>query len=314
MRFFLLIVLLMADSGLLPAQSLAEERLIAVILTRDLPRYRSIHAAFLENLEHPEALRVYVQTPNEDNLSLRNSARKAVAIDADLIITYGALATRAAQAESFKTPIIYADVHDPLVQGIIPGQFTIGRNATGIRGDSPIQTLLKHFSMATGAKQIVALYHADDMAAENLVDSLQRIAPNKDLKIFPLAKHASITVAELFGRMPDGTQGIYCVDSIPLLEDLPQIMQLAAERKVPVISRTAGLAEQGALMVLESDPVEQGEKLAGYVNCLMDGQPLAELPPERPRKVALVVNMQTARALDIQIPFEILALTSRLIR
>jgi putative ABC transport system substrate-binding protein len=114
--------------------------------------------------------------------------------------------------------------------------------------------------------------------------------------------------------MPAETDGIYCVLSHRLAADLPLLLELATREKIPVISRIPGLAEQGALMVLETDPVEQGEKLAGYVNRLIQGSPLRELPPDRPRNVALVVNMKTAADLEIQVPFEILAVTSRLVR
>ena len=314
MRLFLLTILLLAKFVLLPGPGHAEERLIAVILAKGAPRYQFIHEAFMSHLVDSGGHKVYVQTPNGDVLSLRNSARKAVAIGAELIVTYGASATRAALAESFDTPVIYADVYDPMVQGIIPDQYTPGRNATGIRGDAPIQTLLKNFKTMTGASHIVALYQAGDKAGENLVDSLQRIAANKNLQIFMLAKEASSTAAELLEKMPDETDGIYCVLSHHLTEDLTPLLDLATKEKIPVVSRIPGLAEQGALMVLETDPVEQGEKLAEYVNHLIQGSPLKELPPERPRNVSLIVNMKTANTLDIQVPFEILSVTSRLIR
>ncbi len=313
MRFYLLIILLVVNVILLPQQVRAEEHLIAVILTKDLPRYNSVHEVFISLLADSDTHKVYLQTPNEDLLSLRNSARKAVAIGADLIVTYGALATHAALSESFVTPVIYADVYDPLVQGFIPDQFTPGRNVTGIRGDGPIQTLLKHFTAATGATQLAALYHSGDMAAENQVDSLQRIAANKGLQVFPLAKEGSLTVSELFDKVPNGTGGIYCADSLRLLEEFSLIVDLATKQGVPVISRVSGLAEQGAFMVLETDPAEQGEKLAEYVNRLIQGCPLHELPPERPRNVGLVVNLKAAKILGIQVPFEVLSVASRVV-
>jgi putative ABC transport system substrate-binding protein len=315
MRFFLTTMLFVANLVLLPLQgACADEYLVAVILTKDLPRYKSVHEVFISHLSDAAACRIYVQTPNEDILSLRNSARKAVAIGADLIVTYGALATRAALSESFVTPIVYADVFDPMVQGFIPDQSTPGKNITGIRGDGPIQTLLKHFNTATGVTRLAALYHAGDTAAENQVDSLQRIAYNKGLQIMPLAKVGSATLRELFEEMPNEAEGIYCTDSLRLLGDLPRIIDLATTRGIPVISQVPGLAEQGAFMVLETDPAEQGEKLAEYVNRLVRGCPLHDLPPERPRNVALVINLKVAQTLGIQVPFEVLSITSRLVR
>jgi ABC-type uncharacterized transport system substrate-binding protein len=62
-----------------------EERLIAVIMTDSHPRYQDVHSAFVEALQPAcgSDCRIYVQTPNADPMSLRNSVRKAVALGAD---------------------------------------------------------------------------------------------------------------------------------------------------------------------------------------------------------------------------------------
>ena len=51
--------------------------------------------------------------------SLRNSARKAIALNADLILAFGTSAALAAKAETFETPILFADAVDPEAIGLV---------------------------------------------------------------------------------------------------------------------------------------------------------------------------------------------------
>ena len=89
------------------------EQLIAVVLVKDIPRYQNIHHVFAEeiSLQSTAPYQLYVQSPNDDFMSLRNSVRKAVAINADLIVVYGTSAALAAQMETRQIPVLFADTH-----------------------------------------------------------------------------------------------------------------------------------------------------------------------------------------------------------
>ena len=88
-RFLLSTLIIMSCSFSGPSRAVADERLIAVIMANSQPRYNQVHAAFVKNTEGfcDTNCRIYVQTPNADTMSLRNSVRKAVALGAELIVT-----------------------------------------------------------------------------------------------------------------------------------------------------------------------------------------------------------------------------------
>ncbi len=314
MRFVLYVIGCLLVGLMLPWQAYADERLVAVILTRDIPRYQAIHGVFVEKFAQPQGVKLYVQRPSGDIMSLRNSARKAVAIGADAILTYGAAATRAAIAESFSTPVFYADVIDPMVQGFIPDHFTPGKNVTGIRGDAPVQTLLKHFQAATGANKLCALYQKNEMSADNQVESLRRIAEGKGWDVLIKPFNPTMSASEIMAMVPAQSQSVYCADSVTLLRQAGALVEKASEKQLPVISQMPGMAEEGAFMVLETDSAEQGGHLADYLLRFLSGATLEDLPPERPHNVSLVINLKTANQLGIKVPFEVLSVTNRIIR
>lgn len=138
----------------------ADQRLIAVVMVNSQPRYEEVHAAFVNQSKsyRADACKFYVQTPNADIMSLRNAVRKAVAIGSDLIVTYGPLATLAAKAEVPPVPTLFADVYDPVGLGVVSAETLTGRKMTGVRGDAPIQGLLKYFNDAVEVSKMAVLY------------------------------------------------------------------------------------------------------------------------------------------------------------
>lgn len=295
----------------------AKQPLVAVILVRDIPRYQTIHNSFEKYFSQsgqPDAPRIYVQTPNPDLMSLRNSARKAVAIGADLILVYGALPALAAQAESFTTPIIFADVFEPVAQGLIPEAGRASRYATGVFGNGPTPTLVKLFQQSTGARSLLSIYDPDDPTSKLQHELLTEAAVKRGLRATSLAIDCEKPfLAQIQGVSAD-VGGIYLTDGLKLKSQARKLIDHATTLGVPVISQIPGLAEQGAFMVLEEDLDEQGQLAAELVRRYLDGEKLKDLNPVYPRKVAFIVNLNTAKGFKIQVPFEILAVTNRVIR
>ena len=90
----------------------ADQCLISVIKPGNLSHLDLLHQKFSEQLLAASPCRIYLQSPNADDMSLRNSVRKAVAVGSDLIVTYGAAATLAAKFESDPVPVLFADVYE----------------------------------------------------------------------------------------------------------------------------------------------------------------------------------------------------------
>jgi putative ABC transport system substrate-binding protein len=80
-----------------------------------------------------------------------------------------------------------------------------------------------------------------------------------------------------------------------------RIVDLAANLKLPAIYGLRGFSEIGGLMSYGLDTVDVGRHAAVYVDKILRGAKPADLPVEQPTKVALVINLKTARALGLEI-------------
>lgn len=317
-RFLFISLLVLCCYGLVPTPAVGAsgEQLITVILPNKLPRYEQIQAAFLPALQAicKTSCRVYVQTPNADVLSLRNSVRKAVALDSRMIITYGLAATSAARSENPGIPVLFADVPDPETLIFGEDKAAISKYMTDVRGDAPLQSLLKFFIEASGSRSIAVLYEKGSPEGLYQRDTLVQAGERSKIAIIDLALDRDKDVFSALDSLPETAGGLFLTHSERLAHQADDILEVARRRHIPVISQIPGTAELGALLTLVTDPVEQGEQLAVLAGEVLASRKVSSLAVVRPRQVAFIINLKTAQALNLKVPLQTLTAATRIIR
>jgi putative ABC transport system substrate-binding protein len=309
--------------------------LVAVILPRDNARFQVIHAAFLRKFENVTTVvgkpRLYVQSPNPDVLSLRNSMRKATALGADLVLVYGTQAAMAAKQEDFTEPLIFVDVFEPVAMGLVPSMTRGGDLITGVCGHAPVQTLLKVLQETLGTSHLGVLVEPRNPAGKTQIEVLRKAACKRGgssdessklakggdlcwLEVVPTNMQSPEGIAQALKPMAGKIDAIFLSDLLPTDLHAAAVLAYAAQAGLPVISQLPGTAEKGAFVTLESDPEEQGDLLAGIAGKMIEGDLPEDVPPVLPRQVSLIVNLNVAKQLGIQVPFSVLTQTTRVIR
>jgi len=301
------------------ADSRAGVKLVAALLTSDLPRYREAHKAFTKALIQKgydqSSVEVITQTPNPDQISWANSVRKFNAIGADIIITYGAPATLAALHEASDIPIVFADVYGPAECGISRGAASSGNNIAGVSSKVPLVTLIKTAAELKPIRQLGVVYTGREEGSLVQLRELRRIAGQLGITLVEVnlasASGLDAALSTLFAARVDY---IYVSECSAGSRGFEKIVHRAGEQKVPVLSQMPGAAQKGALISLEADPVEQGQVAADYAARILGGRKASTLPVATPKKVELIVNLKTARALELQVPFPVLSAATRVLK
>src|SRR5262245_12296795 len=95
------------------------------------------------------------------------------------------------------------------------------------------------------------------------------------------------------------------------VQNRQRIIEFAAKNRVPVISGWPVFAQSGALFTFGPLITETYRRLAHYVDRVLKGAKPADLPIEQPSKFELVINLRTAKTLDLTIPPTVLARADR---
>jgi putative ABC transport system substrate-binding protein len=94
---------------------------------------------------------------------------------------------------------------------------------------------------------------------------------------------------------------------------LKQAAQLALENRVPTVSVYRPFVTAGGLMEYGPDTSDIFRRSAAYVGRVLKGEKPADLPVQQPTKFEFVINQNTAKALGITVPPNLLALADDVI-
>jgi putative tryptophan/tyrosine transport system substrate-binding protein len=93
-----------------------------------------------------------------------------------------------------------------------------------------------------------------------------------------------------------------------------QIVEFAAQNRLPLMSEIKAFAEAGGLMTYGASLPDLFHCAADYVDRILKGAKPGDLPVEQPTKFELVINLKTAQALGLTIPPTLLFQADEIIR
>jgi putative ABC transport system substrate-binding protein len=247
-----------------------------------------------------------------DGNVLRDHAAELLAMAPDLILCNSTPVTVALREQSGAVPIVFTQVVDPVGQGLVPNLAHPGGNVTGFTS----------FEFSIGTKWLEALKQTAPRVTRVALVFNPKSAPYADLFLRPVEAAApSFSVSpiaaavrdpadvdrvfEALAREPSG--GLMVLPDISMTNYRERIIALAARHRVPAIYPFRFFAESGGLMSYGTDVAEVFRRVAGYVDRILKGTSPGELPIQAPNKYELVINLKTAKALDLEVPPMLLA-------
>ena len=82
-----------------------------------------------------------------------------------------------------------------------------------------------------------------------------------------------------------------------------EVTSLAARYRLPAVYPFRQFAELGGLLSYGVDRLENWQRAAGYVDRILKGEKPADLPVQAPSEYKLVLNLKTAKALGLDVPW-----------
>ena len=112
----------------------------------------------------------------------------------------------------------------------------------------------------------------------------------------------------------ESPRGLLVATTFFMLANKARMFEFAAERKLPAMYDRGPLVEAGGLMYYGTDIVELRRRTANYVDKILKGAKPGDLPIERSTNFDFVINMKTAKQLDVTIPPEVLYQATKVIK
>jgi putative ABC transport system substrate-binding protein len=242
---------------------------------------------------------------------IRESAAQLVAFAPDVILATSSPALAALQQVTRTVPIVFASVVDPVGGGFVANLARPGGNITGftlfeygLSGKWP--ELLKQ--IAPGVTRAAVLRDATLKTAVGQFAAIEAVAPSLGLELSPFAVRDAGEIERAVTAFARGSNGGLIVTGSPLTavqRDL--IVTLAARYHLPAVYPFRYFASRGGLISYGPDSIAPYRRAASYVDRILKGEKPGELPVKAPSKYELVINLQPATALNLEVPPTLLA-------
>jgi putative tryptophan/tyrosine transport system substrate-binding protein len=239
--------------------------------------------------------------------------RRGVAV----IAAQGPAAAHAAKAATTTIPIVFTAAGDPVRLGLVASLNRPSGNITGVsnmNADLTEKRLGLLHDLLPGAARFAVLIDSHSPNAQALAQDAQDAAAaiGMQMEVLNVGNSRDIDVAF-------ATVSQKGVDAIVMTPDslfdirLTQILTLAARYAVPVMYASRSHAAGGGLMSYRAVNDDQFRQVGIYTGRILKGEKPADLPVMRPTKFELVINLQTARILGIEVPPQLLATADEVI-
>jgi putative tryptophan/tyrosine transport system substrate-binding protein len=222
----------------------------------------------------------------------------------------GTVSALAAKAATGTIPIVFVSDDDPVKIGLVASLNRPGGNVTGIHqlttGLEAKRLGLLH-ELVPNATTVAVLVNPNYPDAETQLRELQEAARTIGVQLLVLKASSEGDFDTVFATLIQQRTGALLVASDPFLfSRRDQLVSLAARHAVPAIYQFKEVAVSGGLMSYGTRITDSYHQVGIYTGQILKGAMPVDLPIVVSARFEFVLNLKTAKALDLTIPSSML--------
>jgi len=254
--------------------------------------------------------------PAEKPELFASMAADLVALKPDAIIAVGSAAPYAVNATK-SIPVVFMYVPDPLGSKLVQSIQHPGGNATGLSNFS-VELSAKRLEylkeVVPGLSRVALLVNPNAKISDLYVDQAKAAGPKLGITTQAFQARSLGDLGDAFDAMSKADMQAAVVNAESLFYvGKDKIASLAIACHLPTCVWVRECAEAGALLSYGTDQRAIARRTAAYVDRILKGERPADIPVEQPTRFELNVNLKTAKALGITVPFSMLTRADQVI-
>jgi putative tryptophan/tyrosine transport system substrate-binding protein len=311
---------LLGGAAAWPVAARAQERVrrIGVLMTTaaDDVVARSRNAAFMQGLQQlgwADGGNVRIDTRWTAAVSdeIRLHAAELVALNPDVILATGSAGAGPVAQLTRTIPLVFVHVPDPVGAGFANSLARPGRNVTGFTsfefgmGGKWLE-LLKQ--IAPHVTRVAVLRDPAISAGIGQWGAIQALAPSLGVDVIPIDVRDADEIERDIAAFARASRGGLIVTASSLAVRYRDLfVTLAARHRLPTVYFERLFIPGGGLISYGADLVDMYRQAAGYVDRILKGEKPGDLPVQAPNRYELVINLKSAKAIDLDVPATLLA-------
>jgi putative ABC transport system substrate-binding protein len=280
-------------------------------LTNPSDRFEAFRAG-LRDLGYQEGRNIVIEQrwANQRYDRLPAFFAELVRLNVDVIVIHGTTGILAAKQATTTIPIVMATSGDAVASRLVASLARPGGNVTGLTYFNPELNakrieLIKE--IMPGLTDVGVLLNPANPMNEPILPAMKFAAQQLKLQLHQFGVRGPDQFEDAFASMAAKRVGaLVILDDAVLLGNGPTLSKLALLARLPSCGWTE-FAAAGGLMAYGVNLLDMVRRAATFVDKILKGAKPADLPVQQPTTFELVINLKTARALDLEIPPTLLA-------
>jgi putative ABC transport system substrate-binding protein len=271
-------------------------------------------AAFREGLQklgwtEGRNVRIDTRWARADTQVMQRFAQELVALQPDLILSQVTPTTAALLQQTRTIPIVFTMVADPVGSGFVTSLSRPGGQVTGfatMEGSLGGKWLELLKEIAPRVARVAVLFNPTVAAtfAEYYLNPIKVAAASIGVEAIAAPVHDTSELESVVaGQAREPNSGIVVIPDAFTSVHRAEVTSLAARYRLPAIYPYRQFAELGGLLSYGFDRLDNWRRAPGYVDRILKGEKPGDLPVQAPTQYELVINLKTAKALGLDVPW-----------
>jgi putative ABC transport system substrate-binding protein len=240
---------------------------------------------------------------------MRANIAEVVGLAPDVILAQNTPMVAALRKQTDSIPIIFVQVSDPVGDGFVETLARPGGNVTGFTntmsslGGKWVELLRE---AAPGVSRVGYLFNrpAAPGGGAYYMEPLLSAAAALGLNAVPLELHNDGEIDTVIADFTAaGGNGMVANSDSFITVNRARIIAAANRHRLPTIYSSAAHATSGGLLSYGADVEQQWQAAASYVDRILRGEKPRDLPVQQPSKFVLTINLKTAKAIGLDVPW-----------
>ncbi|QZY54991.1 ABC transporter substrate-binding protein [Crassaminicella profunda] len=272
------------------------------------PALDAARKGFIDALEEKgfkdgEKVEIDFQNAQGDMPTAQTIAQNFVSQKKDIIL---AIATPTAQAAFNATkdiPIMITAVTDPQKAGLVESWEKSGTNVAGTSDMAPIKKQFELMKkLVPDAKKVGILYNTSETNSEIQIERAKKAAPEFGLEIITTGITNVNEAAQALNELVNQIDVLYTPTDNLVASAMPLVSAECMKKNIPIIGAERAHVENGALATEGIDYYKLGFQTGIAAVDVMNGKNPKDMPIETLKETELVINLDTLKALKIELP------------
>jgi len=285
---------------------------VGIVQIVEHPSLNTIRESFIQELDKQgfkdgDKVTIDYQNAQGDQTNLKTICQKFVSNKYDVIIAIATPSAQAAVGETKEIPIVFAACTDPVGSGLVSSLEKPGGNVTGTSDAVSAPKIMELARLITpDIKTVGALYTSSETNSVSVVNDLKAYAAQNGLTVVEGTVTNSSEVQQVASSLAGKVDALFSPIDNTVASAMPLVAQVANKAKKPVYVGADSMVKDGGLATYGINYTTLGQETAKMTVEILNGKKAGDIPVMSMSDVEIYVNKDTAAAIGVTIPEDVL--------